>query len=129
MLEEKIVELLNQLQTELAPEAYRIGVQLTYTTALLNLIYGVIGIVFVFVILAVARLMYSFAVKISGGDLEDFPEDLMLPYAFGTIVLLILLIIAVLSALFNLLNGWNWVGVFNPELAFAHTIYEKVLGR
>lgn len=124
-LETKAVDILDKLEvltTQYAPEVGEAALQVVQMSGVVA-----IGNAFACAILAVCvakltQYVCKFCAKKEEAERYDSPWDAagFLSLAIGVVVGLIFLI----ASLTDLLNFWNWVAIFSPELALAH----KLLG-
>jgi len=115
MLEQKVTELIEKIEQavpEIGGKAIEYGLWDTFYAGVQNLVIGLATL-----------LIATWAAR-------NFCKALARNYEcdeFQLIVNGLLAISAAGTALFNLLNIWNWVAVFDTERALAHRIIEKLL--
>ena len=115
-IEQKLIELIEKfenLSAELAPEVVEIGLTTARFAAGQGLVYGVLALV-------VAGVLLWLPVKVWSGlyDEDDAVED----KAWVVIITGVSsapALIATIIALTNLLNIWNWAGLFDPRIWIA----------
>lgn len=115
-IEQKLVELIDKfenLSAELAPEVVEVGLTAARIAAGQELVYGVLALV-------VAGVFLWFPFKVWAGlyDADDTPDDIAF-VVFTTGASSLPTLIATIIALANLLNIWNWAGLFDPRLWIA----------
>jgi hypothetical protein len=114
-VEQQLAAILGQLRA-LARPALETAVSLAQITALGNLLIGVSC--------AAAAVACVFRIRACMRAWEHKYVD----YDVPVYVLLGLgALTGALMALVALLDIWNWVGLFNPELYLAHRVLERVL--
>lgn len=120
-VEEKAVELLDKLDnlvTQYAPEVYSTAVDVVRMSGINSLVWGILGAIFI----ATAFLI---AVRITRMILRDEePTEIEGGFIAVGVITGLFLSISGLIHVTNLFKLWNWVAVFDPELALAR----KVLG-
>lgn len=119
-LEQKVVELIGQFQSLAAP-GLDLAIRIVRVEAISDLVFGAIGALVTVLTIRIAKGRYrSHMAEHQGDDLIDVPH-IVLPAA-------LIIIFAAAYAGHGLLNVWNWVALFDPELALAHKLITKVAG-
>ena len=122
MLEQKVVDILTQLQNAVvsyAPKAWQIAVVVKRVDCLQSLILGL-------VLVGGTVGLGLFTKKMLGKVQED---ELDTTSFFGVIFGGIAFVGCGIAASSLLLNLWNWIGVFDPSFALTHDLYRKVMGQ
>jgi hypothetical protein len=118
-METTIEKVLKQVTEEWAPAALELGIQMTFWNGVSQLLLG--GL---FAVLT-AALFYNTmkALKKSKNASYSDKEG----YLIVAALLAIAGLIAAIPTIVMLFNIWNWIAVFNPKLALAHTIFERIM--
>ena len=124
-LESKAVDILDKLEaitTQYAPDVVDKAVQSVAVTGISNLVWGLVGFAALYFTWFATKRLVSFFVrkKESGGYWSDWQIGYVLSFVVGAFVCFVL----ALSSVWTVFDVWNWVAIFNPELAMAH----KILG-
>ena len=124
-IETKSVELLDKfeaLATQYTPEVIDAAEAAVRVTAISNLVYGVIAIATACGTCFLATKATSFFIKRRE---EDGPwSDWEIGIVLSAIIGVVSGTVFTLSGVTGLFSLWNWVAIFNPQLALAH----KILG-
>lgn len=129
MLEEKLVDILTQIETvskTMAPEALNAAIEVTRMNGIIDIVTGIIC--FVISILTAFAIVkyYKFCVRkkkeyhAAGNYTIDWDFATNLPCAIIIPITFILLI----GSIAQLVDGWNYVAIFEPKLALARSIME-----
>jgi hypothetical protein len=118
-METTIEKVLKQVTEEWAPAALELGIQMTFWNGVSQLLLG--GL---FAVLT-AALFYNTmkALKKSKNASYSDKEG----YLIVAALLAIAGLIAAIPTIVMLFNIWNWIAVFNPKLALAHAIFERIM--
>jgi hypothetical protein len=118
-METTIEKVLKQVTEEWAPAALELGIQMTFWNGVSQLLLG--G----FFAVLTAALFYNTmkALKKSKNASYSDKEG----YLIVAALLAIAGLIAAIPTIVMLFNIWNWIAVFNPKLALAHTIFERIM--
>ena len=122
-LENKTVELLDKfdsLATQYAPTVIDAAVASVQVTAIGNLVWGVFGLVCAFTTWWLSKNFSKYArkKKNDNGYMSDWDVGMTIGASVGILSSTIIAVTSVAS----LFNIWNWVAIFNPELAMAHIV-------
>lgn len=113
-------QLIGQLTTSLggvATTGWHIYVQVCQANCLVNFITGLGWVVGLLLVAFIINTIYQ---KVSGDWDSDFTGFLnILRYAFC--------LVAATVFCATMFNGWNWIGIFNPQLYAAHTVVERII--
>ncbi len=118
-VEEKAVELLDRLDnlvTQYAPEVYDTAVEVVRMSGLTEIVWGVFGICFVIVAFFIVKWLWRVTQR------DEVATDIETGFIVLGCVLTLVLIFGGIIHLGNLLHLWNWVAVFDPELALARKV-------
>ncbi|MGI9541942.1 MAG: hypothetical protein ACR2MX_01710, partial [Cyclobacteriaceae bacterium] len=97
-----------------APDVLDSVVEAARISAIGDIIYGFLGFVLAFVAYKIFYILYYMISKsIEERSVEFFCSLLAIGIVFS---------IVSICMMSNLIDIWNWVGVFNPKLALAHKI-------
>jgi hypothetical protein len=129
-LEEKTVDLLDKLEllvTNYSPEVFDTAVAIVKIDAISAL--SVSTIILIICILAVKGIIVLrvFCDK-KYKEADSAMSDWDLVRDISTLVLAFIVLLTVISCLSSILHVWNWIALFNPELALAHNLFEKIGG-
>jgi hypothetical protein len=118
-METTIEKVLKQVTEEWAPAALELGIQMTFWNGVSQLLLG--G----FFAVLTAALFYNTmkALKKSKNASYSDKEG----YLIVAALLAIAGLIAAIPTIVMLFNIWNWIAVFNPKLALAHAIFERIM--
>lgn len=117
-----LVKSLQQAAVQYGPEALQLVLNLRRLDALAQLASGLIAVAVVFLFFKVFQyLQCRWTLK------EISENDMEIPLGVAYMALVLGIIGCSIWAISDLLDFWNWVGVFRPDLAIAHDIYEKVI--
>jgi len=124
-LENKAVDFLDKLEaltTQYAPDVVEKAVAAVSVTGIGNLINALLGIVCLWFAFVLTKKLVTYCInkKIENGHMSDWEFGYTLSFAIGVFICGII----GASSAFTIFDLWNWVAIFNPELALAH----KVLG-
>ena len=124
-IETKAIELLDKLEalaTQYTPEVIGAAEAAVRVTAISHLVYGVAGLLAAYGagVLSVKLTRYF----VRKENESDGWNDWSFGYIMSSIGGVIAGTIFALASVFRLLDLWNWVAIFNPQLALAH----KILG-
>lgn len=124
-LEQKTVEILDKLEAltmQYAPDVVDAAVTTLQVNAISSIIWGIFGVICVFICWFITKKLIVFCTerKKKGGFYSDWEIGIVLSFGFGTIITCVI----ALWSLANIFSIWNWVAIFNPQLALA----KKVLG-
>ena len=122
-LENKAVDLLDKLEaltTQYAPDVIDKAVHAVAMTGISNLVNALVGLLaLVFVWYATKKLTVFFMKKKEeDGYLSDWEVGYTLSYLAGAIICVSI----GLTNIWTLFDVWNWTAIFNPELAMAHRV-------
>lgn len=109
-----ILERLNSL----ANDTLNISAELVRIQAIGDLIKYIL-------LLLVAIYFFKLFKKLYDKDTWDKPY--IQPRDFGALVSTVIVLITGAVSILNLVNVWLYVGIFDPKLALAHMIFEKVM--
>lgn len=118
----QLMESLQNLATEYGPDAYNFLLLKIRIDAIQEITYAC-----VIALCLVVAIWFQIKILPVYEDTPDNPLDLFK----GTVAPISLLIagfLFFLETMPSLLNLWNWIAIFNPELRLARDIIEKVLG-
>jgi len=124
-LESKAVDILDKLEaltTQYTPEVIEKAVQAVSVSGVASIVEALLGLVVAYGLFLATKNLGAFFMKKKeeDGDSSDWEIGYCLTYFIGGVATLI----TVLASLIVLFSVWNWVAIFNPELAIAH----KILG-
>lgn len=132
-LTQKVVEILGQLQGaagsavemmgKAAPQVAEYAIKTKVYDGISTLVEG--GLAFLF---AVVTLIVLYRNRKSICEAFDYNNE-NLPVIIATIVFGFASVIALIAGLCTICNGWNWVAVFDPKIALAHDIVQRVMGQ
>ena len=122
-LETKAVDILDKLDaltTQYAPDVIDKAVHAVAITGISNLVYAIAGVFALCMAWYVTKKLTVFFIKRKEKDgyYSAWEVGYILSYSIGLIVCVTL----GLSSVFSILDVWNWVAIFNPELAMAHRV-------
>jgi hypothetical protein len=122
-IETKTVELLDKLDaltTQYTPEVIDGAVTAVTVTAIGELVYGLLGLVACYGLwwLTTHATEYCRNKKDEGGWGSDWEIPWCVSWVIGGIVCGAF----ATNSIWALFNVWNWVAIFNPELAMAHRV-------
>ena len=123
-LESKAVEILDKLDNVIsgyAPEVYESAIQAVRITAIGEFLSSIVMIIVAFFVIRYGIKLAQFAgnrVKNNDNKWEDGEIERIGITAICCLVSLIMLFACVCT----LVNVWNYVAIFNPELALVHKI-------
>lgn len=106
---------------DVAPDVLVLVLQVMRIDALQQLVIGVVFLVPVF--LTVPHIVRAIKKLVAAKYVSEQDEALWVVVPVTTCSVLFGLI-----GTLNLLNVWNWVGLFAPELRLAHDLLNKVMG-
>ena len=121
-LTNKLLEIINQVQNQVsahAGDAINILLLNTQIDAINNLVIG-------FLSLGIACITFFFLKKFWIGfqkESSNYTGD-EFPYIMGMFLCGLLFLISLLLSINYLLDIWNWMALFNPKLALAHSIIQ-----
>ena len=122
-VEEKAVELLDKLDslaTQYTPEVIDGATSAVTVTAIGELIWGVIGLLSAYLIFRAGKSLTAFLVKKKEED--GYWSMWEIGFGMSSGITIFACTILTLTSVFGLFNIWNWVAIYNPELALAHRI-------
>ncbi len=115
-MESTIEQILNKLTNEWAPAVLELGIQMKFWDGVGTIIIGVSLLGLSILLGMLSRYFWrKHRAKLYAGC--DFGAVF-----FGMISVLLLVPVGIL-----LLDIWNWVAIFNPKLALAHDIFERLV--
>ncbi len=122
-LESKAVDILNKLEsitTEYAPEVTDAAIAAVQVTAVSELVFGVVAMLGGFLTIRIAKSFSNYARtrKDEGGYMSDWDFGVVVSNLIGVVVGAIFF----LTGIGELFNVWNYVALYNPELAMAHRL-------
>ena len=119
----EIIEKLNALAS---PDTLAVMVRVTWFDSIGNIATGLAGLLGIYV---AARLTgwIGAITKRSWDDLDNAFIDV--GGSFGTVAVGIGTVIFTVFILLTLFDQWNWIGVFDPQTALAHSIMQKIGGK
>ena len=122
-IETKTVELLDKLDalaTQYTPEVIDGATTAVTVTAFGNLLYGLLGLLACYGLwwLAKNATEYCRKKKDDGGFMSNWEIPLAISFMGGGVACGALAV----SSVFALFDLWNWVAIFNPQLAMAHRV-------
>ncbi len=130
-LTQKVVEILTQLQGaagkavemagKAAPQVAEYAIKTKVYEGIATLMQGGSSLLFALITLTV---MYRKRKTIVEAFDDDSPAVVIATFAFG-----IASFIAFCAGTATLCNAWNWVAVFDPKIALAHDIVQRVMGQ
>lgn len=129
MLEDKTVEILTQMQNAAAkavPQVMALAVKMTYWNAVGHLIMGGGLLLVVLILISVIYRMTNKTIR------EYYASDESCATGKYETAFVVAFVGGILSAgtfigaLVQLLDPWNWVGVFAPKAALFYDIYQKL---
>lgn len=123
MLEQKVVELFDrfeELAVQYTPEVIEKATAAVSVTAIGNLVGGLSGLVAVYAVWWLTKncATYCRNKKQDGRWANDWDIGWIISFVIGGVSGGCIAIIS----LFELIDIWNWVAVFNPQLALAHQV-------
>lgn len=124
---EDIYTILTRLENELLPAALELASGIVFWDSFGALVIGIVAaIVFG---LAAPRGVRSarLSIEITKARDERYRNDEEFDNLLWAIGYGLVSAFTLITALVNLLNIWNWVGVFNPKLAFAKIIFDRIM--
>ena len=124
LLEEKLVEMLDKINSsiiDIAPKAYELMLNVKQAESIAYLLLG-------FVMLAASTTLaylwfrnYRYAEAKAKESIGGYwPE----PCVVLAVVVVFLFVPSTICMLHNILDVWNWIGAFKPELALAKDILD-----
>jgi len=114
--EQKLLEILGKIEG-LAKPAADVAMQAAQVEAISNLASGLVWALLLIPIGWALRRLWAMEL--------DSHNDIFVYMARGICCLVGFIVTA--NALEALLDVWNWVGIFNPQLFLAHQIIERAL--
>jgi uncharacterized protein YacL len=103
--------------TKNAPKAYEATKTVVKYNALQSLVYGFVGLV-------TGLLLIGGGYFFGKGSLKDET-----PFRFmSSLVASIVGFIMTISSVLNLIELWNWIAVFEPEIAVAREVLQRTVG-
>lgn len=130
LLQQKVVEILTQFQEgvsstltaagKAAPHVVEYAIRVKFYDGLGSIVGGFIALFFLILILGI---MYRHrAAIIDSFEYCDAPH-----VSAGAVFFGLGAVILIFPAFGLLLDTWNWVAVFDPKIALAHDLFEKVM--
>lgn len=125
-LEQKAVDLLNKIESlavDYTPDVYQMAVNVVQAQGIVLIVEGFIYGLAAFVFALISKKSYVFCRKKhdKAGDYSDWD----MAGFFIALMCAALAGILMLVSIFNVFDMWNWVAVFNPELALAKEIIDS----
>ena len=129
MLEEKLVNILTQIETlskTMAPEVLNSAIEVTRMNGIIDIVTGVICFVISMCGAFAIVKYYKFCIRkkkeyrATGNYTIDWDFTIYVPCGIISAISSILL----LASIFQLMDGWNYVAIFEPKLALARSIME-----
>lgn len=122
-LESKAVEILDRLDavvTQYTPEVANAAIEAVRITCIGNAVVGCLCILFTaFLCIKVWPKIYN---KYKDYMNNHPYSDADMGFAIFNVHFIGVLIVVNIATVFHVLDIWNWVGIFNPELALAHKL-------
>lgn len=119
-MEETLNDLLTRLEHEWAPQLLRTAAGVAFWDGLGWIIVGIV--LLILAIVGTVICVKCLRIDLSRDDRYDISNHGVVGLITGLSALLTLI-----PSLIILLNIWNWVALFNPELAVAKRIFDAVL--
>ena len=120
-VEEKAVELLDRLDnlvTQYAPEVYGTAVEVVRMSGLTEIVWGLFGICFMIMAFLLVKWLWRVVER------DDDPTEMEMGFlVIGGVLSLFLTVGGIIHAA-GLFHLWNWVAVFDPELALARKVLQ-----
>ena len=122
-LESKAVDILEKLEaltTQYAPDVIEKATQAVMVTGIGNLVNSLMGLLFLYIAWFATKKLTAFFVKKKEEDglWSEWETGYTLSYVVGGLVCFILGLFYVPT----IFDVWNWTAVFNPELAMANRV-------
>ena len=127
-MEDKLLEYADKVEQALAqygPEAYEMAVKAQFYDGLGSIITGFVLLLIVAGLGFGVRFLVRRGSKVAEESTELF-SSLELPYYSGAVIVGAVGTTLLLRAMMNLLDTWNWVSIFDPELAFLREVVTQV---
>lgn|ERR1043166_1341375 len=130
---QKVVEILGQLQSAVgnvaalagkaAPQVVEYALKVKVYEGISSLVEGLLALLFAIIVLTT---MYRKRKAVI--EAFDYANDNP-PVIIATIVFAVLSGIALITGVITVCDTWNWVAVFDPKIALAHDIVQRVMGQ
>ena len=122
-LETKTVEILDKLDaltTQYAPDVIDRAVTAVSITGIHNLVNSLVGFAALYGAWFATKKITAYFVKRKkeGGYMSDWDIGYTLSYVIGVLVCVSIAMVNV----WTIFDVWNWTAIFNPELAMAHRV-------
>jgi len=122
-LETKAVDILDKLDaltTQYAPDVVDKTIQAVVITGISNLVYALVGFLAMYGSWYATKKMTAFCIKQKekNGYMSDWETCCILANVIGGSVCFAFAMVSIRM----LFDVWNWIAIFNPELALAHRV-------
>ena len=122
-LETKAVDILDKLDaltTQYAPNVIDNALQAVAATGISNIVSAIVGLIVAYLVWFATKKLTTFFVqrRAKDGCYSAWGAYCTMSYIVGGVICIILVIVNACS----ILDIWNWIAIFNPELAMAHRV-------
>jgi len=122
-LETKTVEILDKLDaltTQYAPDVIDKAVTAVSMTGIHNLVNSLVGFIALYGAWFATKKITAYFIKRKKEDgcMSDWDIGYTLSYIIGGLVCFII----AMANVWTIFDLWNWTAIFNPELAMAHRV-------
>ena len=124
-LENKAVDILDKLEaltTQYAPDVVEQATHAVVVTGVSNLVNSIVGFAALYYAWLATSKLVSFFVRRK--EAEGYWSDWEIGYTLAYITGVLTCYTIAMASVWPIFDVWNWVAIFNPELAMAH----KILG-